>query len=252
MPCFFAGLNSSRNWRPYQFGWHDPQKRFRSIMAYRCPNARWGQCPRVQIFSNSEGYLYNGMVAGDASNDCARMHNEVRQKIANYRSVRVTSAPTGTATDSPSASAQPTAKHSTGPSLEPSVSLAPSQSPSVSAVPTGLPSEWPTFSDALLGNYLRLQSPGSVTFHVANGIMFDVTAKDYDITIHQFALPFLNGGDMVLHMYVLETGSFWYEKNNKDAWTQKDQENSLEVHSPGITLQDPKPISNRGGADNYG
>jgi len=82
---------------PYSYGYRDPIGKFRTIMAYPCPNV---SCPRVKYFSNSK-ILINGRPAGidhavnpSNSADNARSMNEVRNVIAAWRTGTATSAAT--------------------------------------------------------------------------------------------------------------------------------------------------------------
>ncbi len=79
----------------YSYGYQDPIGRFRTIMAYACPNV---SCPRVKYFSNPR-ILINGRPAGidhainpTNSADNARSMNEVRNVIAAWRIGTTTSA----------------------------------------------------------------------------------------------------------------------------------------------------------------
>lgn len=73
----------------YNFGWQDPQARFRSIGAYNCPN---GYCPRVQYFSQPElSYPHiesngqkNMIRIGNSWNNNARMIRESWSDVANF------------------------------------------------------------------------------------------------------------------------------------------------------------------------
>lgn len=72
----------------YSYGYRDEVGRFRTEMAYACPNV---SCPRVKYFSNPR-LLYNGRPLGidhntDPANaaDNARSMNEVRQIVAAWR-----------------------------------------------------------------------------------------------------------------------------------------------------------------------
>jgi hypothetical protein len=72
----------------YSYGYRDEVGRFRTVMAYACPNV---SCPRVKYFSNPR-LLYNGRPLGidhntDPTNaaDNARSMNEVRQIVAAWR-----------------------------------------------------------------------------------------------------------------------------------------------------------------------
>lgn len=80
---------------PYSYGYRDPIGKFRTIMAYPCPNV---SCPRVKYFSNPR-ILINGRPAGidygvnpTNSADNARSMNEVRNVIAAWRTGTATSA----------------------------------------------------------------------------------------------------------------------------------------------------------------
>lgn len=72
----------------YSYGYRDEVGRFRTVMAYACPNV---SCPRVKYFSNPR-LLYNGRPLGIDHNtnpanaaDNARSMNEVRQIVAAWR-----------------------------------------------------------------------------------------------------------------------------------------------------------------------
>ena len=145
-------------------------------MAYNCP----GGCSRIQYFSNTFE-RYNGKITGNTLNDCARKHNAGREYVALFRNVALTNAPT--VSPAPSTSLQPTPNPTQSPTLSPTKSNSPSLAPSTSLAPSGQPSGWPTFSNAALEDYLQLDTPSTTTFNVRHGIMFDITAKDYDITV---------------------------------------------------------------------
>lgn len=230
---------------PYEYGWQDPLGRFRTTLAYRYPCRYNGSCPRINYFSSSDpAVTYDGIPVGNALNDCARKHREVQAKVALYRKVRLTEAPTKSLT--PSASVAPSEEPTGDPTISPTKSRSPSLEPSVSIAPSGMPSDWPTFGNGELENYARLDSPGTTVFHLGHGIMFDVTAKERDVTIHNFAIPFGKGGDMKITVWTREGGRFWYEKNNKDAWTWR---GTPDAYSPGITLEDPVALAWRGSED---
>lgn len=80
---------------PYSYGYRDPIGKFRTIMAYACPNV---SCPRVKYFSNPK-ILINGRPAGidhavnpTNSADNARSMNAVRSIVAAWRAGTSTSA----------------------------------------------------------------------------------------------------------------------------------------------------------------
>lgn len=82
---------------PYSYGYRDTVGKFRTIMAYPCPNV---SCPRVKYFSNPR-VLINGRPAGidhrvnpTNSADNARSMNEVRTTVAAWRTGTATSATT--------------------------------------------------------------------------------------------------------------------------------------------------------------
>jgi hypothetical protein len=80
---------------PYSYGYRDPVGRFRTIMAYACPNV---SCPRVKYFSNPKIKIYGRPAGIDHrinpanSADNARSMNEVRNVIAAWRTGTATSA----------------------------------------------------------------------------------------------------------------------------------------------------------------
>ena len=49
---------------------------------------------------------------------------------------------------------------------------------------------------------------------------------------------------MIVNVWSTKGDNFWYEKNNEAAW---DLQGSPDVFSPGITLEDPMPLAQRGG-----
>jgi hypothetical protein len=74
---------------PYAYGYVDPGNRFRDIMADDCPVAGPNandlyRCPRAQFYSTTT-QTYQGAAIGDASHDAARVLNENRVFVANYR-----------------------------------------------------------------------------------------------------------------------------------------------------------------------
>jgi Metallo-peptidase family M12B Reprolysin-like len=82
---------------PYAYGYVDPQNRFRDVMADDCPadgpNAVIGlyHCPRALFYSTTTR-TFGGETIGNAANaDGARVMNEKRTMIANYRDSTVTS-----------------------------------------------------------------------------------------------------------------------------------------------------------------
>ncbi len=72
----------------YNFGYRDPQARFRTILAYdcragQCDNNPGGGCTRIQRFSSATG-TFEGMPVGDWRNDSARWINKVASTVALY------------------------------------------------------------------------------------------------------------------------------------------------------------------------
>jgi len=73
----------------YNYGYRDPQGRFRSIMAFYCQtgqcdgNTGKGSCSRTQMFSNPVETV-NGSPIGNAQNDNARQIDESKAIVAAY------------------------------------------------------------------------------------------------------------------------------------------------------------------------
>lgn len=66
---------------PYSYGYQDPNRQFRTVMAYNCPD---GGCIRQQFFSNPN-LQFNGAVIGTADADNARSINQTREAVAGWR-----------------------------------------------------------------------------------------------------------------------------------------------------------------------
>ena len=66
---------------PYSYGYKDPARGFRTVMAYSCTGV---PCPRVPNFSNPAVFL-NGATTGTSSQNNARSINEAAFTIANFR-----------------------------------------------------------------------------------------------------------------------------------------------------------------------
>ena len=64
----------------YAYGYRDPLKKFRTVMAFNCS----GGCTRIDYFSNPN-VLYNGTPTGDAISDNARTLNETAATVAAFR-----------------------------------------------------------------------------------------------------------------------------------------------------------------------
>jgi hypothetical protein len=73
--------NASESIYDYAYGYQDPLKKFRTVMAIKCS----GGCPRVDHFSNPN-VLYNGSPTGDATySDNARTLNKTAATVASFR-----------------------------------------------------------------------------------------------------------------------------------------------------------------------
>jgi hypothetical protein len=115
---------------PYAYGYNAPDRAFRTIMAFDCPD---GGCPRINYWSNPDVF-YGGQPTGidyetspEEAADEARAIAEVAQIVANFRSTCVIPA-TDTPTPSPTASATATAT-----SVVPTATIPPSVTPSATA-----------------------------------------------------------------------------------------------------------------------
>lgn len=130
---------------PYAYGYQAPNRAFRTIMAYDCPN---GGCPRINYWSNPD-VQYNGQPTGidyesnpEKAADSARAIEELAPVVANFRNTCTppteTPSPTPTATathDVPSPT--PTATDSPPNTVTPT--LVPPNSPTPSLTPTNTP-----------------------------------------------------------------------------------------------------------------
>jgi len=137
------GTSNACNNPAYNYGYRDPDARFRSILAYSCRsgqcdnNAGNGSCTRVQRFSNPNSG-YNGSPIGTATSDNARQINDVRVQVAKY----FPHGGTGTATPSKAPVKAPTSSPVESPTFP--ITATPSKAP-VKA-PTSSPVESPTSS----------------------------------------------------------------------------------------------------------
>ena len=76
----------------YNYGYRDPQGRFRDILASACTPGQCdgyngtGACNRIQRFSKNYANFnkYNGIPVGNAQNDNARRINDVALTVSNY------------------------------------------------------------------------------------------------------------------------------------------------------------------------
>ncbi len=133
------GSNSKCHSAKFHYGYRDPQARFRTILANdcvanQCDNNPGGGCTRIQRFSNDDAaHGWNGLPAGDSSNNNARKINNVKYKVAQYFPHGGTG---GTTTSAPQEepSNSPTSSPSSLPSFVPSQTstFSPSSKPSPS------------------------------------------------------------------------------------------------------------------------
>ena len=83
------GTTNACNGVNYNYGYRDPNARFRSILAYSCRSGQCdnnpanNRCTRVQRFSNPN-IPYSGSPIGTATEDNARKINDVRVQVARY------------------------------------------------------------------------------------------------------------------------------------------------------------------------
>ncbi len=90
----------------YNYGYRDPNANFRTIMAYnckstQCDNIKGDTCTRIGRFASSN-LTFNGLATGTATEDAARVINEISPEVARYfRSVdSPTQSPTASASRS--------------------------------------------------------------------------------------------------------------------------------------------------------
>jgi hypothetical protein len=81
--------NACSSTNDYNYGWRDPDARFRSILTNdcvigQCDNMPKNGCPRVQRFSNMHSF-YNDRAMGSPEHNNAKQMNEVATIIANYQ-----------------------------------------------------------------------------------------------------------------------------------------------------------------------
>mmetsp|Transcript_22843 Transcript_22843/g.27953 ORF Transcript_22843/g.27953 Transcript_22843/m.27953 type:complete len:613 (+) Transcript_22843:218-2056(+) len=124
---------NSASAQPYAHGFQDPQRRFRSTLAYNCPN---GGCPRVIYYSNPN-FTYQGNTIGNAITDNARKIDESGPIVAAWKSA-ASSSPTAALTNSPIATLTntPIATPSNSPTATPTNSPIATQPTSPVAQPT--------------------------------------------------------------------------------------------------------------------
>ncbi len=123
----------------FHYGYRDPEARFRTILAYdsvtdQCDNNPGGGCPRIQRFSNDDdAHSWNGLPAGDTSNNNARKINRIKSTVALYLPHGGTAQEAPTVSPSSQAlSSSPSYTSSSVGNITPYPSTFPSQSPTVS------------------------------------------------------------------------------------------------------------------------
>jgi hypothetical protein len=88
---------------PYSYGYQDPAREFRTVLAYNCPN---GGCPRINWFSSATNQQ-NGKPLGNANQDNTRSITNVLSTIANFRQGDAPVVPTATPTVPPTSTPTP-------------------------------------------------------------------------------------------------------------------------------------------------
>jgi len=81
-----AEYNKKKSVKSYAHGYHDPLGKFRTIMAYHCPNSIY--CPRVQRYSSPNGkYFHQGgpLPFGSSFQNNSRKINESYRTVANFK-----------------------------------------------------------------------------------------------------------------------------------------------------------------------
>ena len=81
--------NECTDYNHYEYGWCQPEAKFRTIMALncikgQCDNNKGGGCTRIQRFSNPSILYYDGNPLGDPGSNSARAINDVRVAVAGY------------------------------------------------------------------------------------------------------------------------------------------------------------------------
>jgi Metallo-peptidase family M12 len=79
--CLHDRSNSGSSLHAYAHGWRDPNRRFRTVMAYDCSPS----CPVVPYFS-SDTYTLSGARMGDSSNNNIRRVSETAGVVAGWMS----------------------------------------------------------------------------------------------------------------------------------------------------------------------
>ena len=186
----------------YNYGWRDPNSKFRTIMAYNCRSSECDnhpghRCTRIQRFSTTSS-LYNGDILGNYGSDNARAINDVRVAVAGYYSHKTPISNTGTP------SIAPTTVYSSTPSLNPSALESnflagycgnnlcePDMHESWFSCPEDC--SFPNVKTYSVGHL----SLTSLRAGVNTGLMFDLESLNNDITLYGF--------DMYMHYAALET-----------------------------------------------
>ncbi|GFH53416.1 hypothetical protein CTEN210_09892 [Chaetoceros tenuissimus] len=145
------------------YGYRDPQARFRSVLAYncnsgQCDNNPGGGCTRVNRYSGTASF-WNGNAAGNASNDNVKQINSVKVAVSQYFNSGPTPTPAPTKSPTPNPTLPPTLAPSPSPTASPtsSPSKAPTPAPTeptpapTTAAPTKSPTPAPTQNCTTLG-----------------------------------------------------------------------------------------------------
>jgi hypothetical protein len=82
---------------PYSFGYKDPARGFRTVMAYACSGAT---CPRIPSMSNPS-LAHNGGVTGTATQNNALSINNAAETVANFRQAAAAPTPAPTPPNAP-------------------------------------------------------------------------------------------------------------------------------------------------------
>lgn len=134
---------------PYSYGYQSPNRTFRDIMSYDCPN---GGCPRINQWANPDVW-YMGEPTGvdyetDPANaaDIARSMNGARVLASNFRADCVEPTPTNTptATDVPLPTDTPTPSSTPPPTDTPTETLVPTDTPTPTLTTTPTQTLTPT------------------------------------------------------------------------------------------------------------
>lgn len=126
----------------YAYGYGDPNRTFRDLMAYTCPT---GSCPPVNYYSNTVK-TYQGLPMGNETTyNGRRALMEVALLVSNFRVSSVaTATPTITPSRTPTRTSTPTATPSRTPTRTSTPSTTPSRTPTPSSTPSRTSTPSPT------------------------------------------------------------------------------------------------------------